>query len=219
MVGDDGSLISPGAFMPAAERYDLMRSIDRWAVANVFSALKARRSAGLPPLVCTINLSGQSLSDEKFLDFVVDELHRQEVPPEWICFEITETAVVANIESATYLISELRGIGCRFALDDFGNGMSSFAYLKKLPVDFLKIDGGFILNLASDSRDRSVVRAINEIGHVMGIKTVAEFVEDEQILKIVRVLGIDYAQGYGIGHPVPLDEIEPLSYNSARQIL
>lgn len=206
LVDADGELVMPRVFMPAAERYHLMPAIDRWVVKQVFIRMSASMSAGMDPHPCAINLSGQSLSDAGFLDFILDQLHANDVPTHKICFEITETAVVANIESAQYLITELRGIGCRFALDDFGSGMSSFAYLKSLPVDYLKIDGSFVVNLTADSRDRSVVKAINEIGHVMGIKTVAEFVENDRTQHILRMLGVDFAQGYGISRPVPLDD-------------
>jgi EAL domain-containing protein (putative c-di-GMP-specific phosphodiesterase class I) len=159
--------------------------------------------------VCSVNLSGQSLSDEHLLDYILDYIYEGgEISPELLCFEITETAVVANIDSAMHMITELRGIGVKFALDDFGSGMSSFGYLKNLPVDFLKIDGQFIMNLKDDSKDHSVVKAINEIGHVMGIKTIAEFVEDDHTLELLKMLKVDYAQGYGIGIPEPIDDVD-----------
>jgi EAL domain-containing protein (putative c-di-GMP-specific phosphodiesterase class I) len=154
---------------------------------------------------CCINLSGQSLSDERFLDFLVNEIRNSCVPPELLCFEITETAVIANLCNASRLISTMREMGCRFALDDFGVGLSSFGYLKNLPVDYLKLDGCFVKNMVKDNIDHAMVRAINHIGHTMNIKTIAEFVEDQETLQAVREVGVDYAQGYAIARPSPIE--------------
>jgi EAL domain-containing protein (putative c-di-GMP-specific phosphodiesterase class I) len=154
---------------------------------------------------CCINLSGQSLSDERFMGFLVDEIKSSGVSPEILVFEITETAVIANLCNASKLISTLREMGCRFALDDFGVGLSSFGYLKNLPVDYLKLDGCFVKNMVRDNIDRAMVRAINQIGHTMNIKTIAEFVEDEETLAAVREVGVDYAQGYFIARPAPIE--------------
>ena len=153
-----------------------------------------------------INLSGMSLGDEHFLDFVLNQFHIFQVPPHLICFEITETAAITNLANAAVFIRALKKLGCRFSLDDFGSGMSSFAYLKHLPVDYLKIDGGFVKDMLLDPIDCAMVEAINNIGHVMGIRTIAEFVENDQIQEKLRVIGVDYAQGYGIEKPHPLDQ-------------
>ena len=157
--------------------------------------------------LCSINLSGLSLSNETFLAFVIEELEKYAITPRKICFEITETVAIANLSSAIGFISRLRELGCHFALDDFGSGLSSFAYLKNLPVDFLKIDGQFVKDILDDPMDLAMVKSINEIGHVMGKRTIAEFVENDGILQKLREIGVDYAQGYGIGRPIPIDEI------------
>jgi EAL domain-containing protein (putative c-di-GMP-specific phosphodiesterase class I) len=154
-----------------------------------------------------INLSGQSLADEELLDFVLDQFERKQILPEKICFEITETAAIANLKNATHFIKALKNEGCHFALDDFGSGLSSFAYLKNLPVDFLKIDGLFVKNMANDDIDFAMVKAINDVGQVMGKQTIAEFVEDDAIMKKLEIIGVNYAQGYGISEPKPLMEL------------
>ena len=158
-------------------------------------------------LVCSINLSGSSLGDNAFLKFIIGQFDRGIMPPEKICFEITETAAIANLTSAIHFIKTLKTRGCYFALDDFGSGLSSFAYLKNLPVDFLKIDGMFVKDMVEDPIDFSMVRSINDMGHVMGKKTIAEFVENDAILERLRELGVDYAQGYGIGRPRPIEKM------------
>jgi EAL domain-containing protein (putative c-di-GMP-specific phosphodiesterase class I) len=207
---DEAELIPPNAFIPAAERYYLMPSIDRWVVARALAMLGRNRwvdgSTG-QPVMYAINLSGQSLCDDQFLDFVVTHLHESGIPPARICFEITETAAIANLTRAIDFMSRLKDIGCRFALDDFGSGLSSFGYLKSLPVDYLKIAGNFIQDIVVDPVDHAMVDAINQIGHVMGLTTIAESVESDAILQKLRNLGIDYAQGYGISEPVPLAQL------------
>ena len=210
MLNERGELIAPGAFLPSAERYHLMPQIDRWVVRKTFSSLQqAGNDHGLD--VCCINLSGQSLSDEKFLDFIVQEIEKSKIKPNNLCFEITETAVIANLSNATRFISVLRQMGCRFALDDFGSGLSSFAYLKNLPVDYLKLDGSFVKNMVRDTIDRAMVKAINQVGHSMHIQTIAEFVEDDATIKVLGMLGIDFAQGYGIAMPRPFDNVLKLN--------
>lgn len=199
-------LIPPMAFIPAAERYNMMPDIDRWVIRNTFRMIRGQCS-GECDWICAINLSGQSLCDDSFLEFITSELKQSGIKPDRICFEITETAAVANLVKASYFISVLKGMGCRFALDDFGSGLSSFAYLKNLKVDYLKIDGGFIRDMLNDPLDSALVAAINQIGHIMGIQTIAEFVENDEILQAVRKLGVDYAQGYAIARPGPLEEI------------
>ncbi len=200
MIDEAGERVPPGAFLPAAERYNLMPSIDRWVLKHTFAIYKAatRENPAVKGLVCAVNLSGASLNDEKILGFIHEQFEAYGVPPEAICFEITETVAIANLTKALKLINDLKEMGCSFALDDFGSGLSSFAYLKNLPVDFLKIDGNFILDMVEDQTDYAMVRAINEIGHVMGLKTIAEYVENERIYAKAEGVGIDYFQGYGV---------------------
>ncbi len=208
MQGRENELILPGAFLSAAEQYGLAPKLDRWVIENMFSWL-GKHPDHLDKLhLCSINLSGQSLSDEQFLDFIRSAFSDHEVPAEKICFEITETAAMTDLASAHRLIDELKDTGVRFALDDFGTGLSSFAYLKSLPVDYLKIDGVFVRDILCDPIDREMVRSINEVAHIMGIKTIAEFVEDLDILAELEELGVDKAQGYGISKPVPLESLE-----------
>ncbi len=201
--GDDGGIVAPGAFIPAAEHYNLMPQLDRWVTQTVFDRLQ--RGDGGDGALHFINLSGNSLSDDSFFPFIRRELEQRRIAPERVCFEITETAAIASLGRAIEFIHEIRALGCRFALDDFGSGLSSFSYLKAIPVDYLKIDGGFVRNMANDPMDRAIVEAINRIGQVAGTLTIAEFVEDDAILGQVRGLGIDYAQGFGIAMPEPLD--------------
>jgi diguanylate cyclase (GGDEF)-like protein/PAS domain S-box-containing protein len=206
MLDDDQRIVGPGAFIPSAERYLIMPQIDRWVVTNTFNMLMLDKSKVIERVsTCCINLSGQSLSDERFLDFLVDQIRNSGVPPELLCFEITETAVIANLCNASRLISKMREMGCRFALDDFGVGLSSFGYLKNLAVDYLKLDGCFVKNMVTDNIDHAMVKAINHIGHTMNIRTIAEFVEDQETLQAVREVGIDYAQGYAIARPAPIE--------------
>jgi diguanylate cyclase (GGDEF)-like protein/PAS domain S-box-containing protein len=201
MLGDDDQPIAPMAFIPAAERYGLMTQIDRWVIRNTFKIL------ALPDIdisTCAINLSGGSIDDDHFFEYLLEQQHLHQVAWSMLCFEITETAAIASLSKAAALITRLRDLGCRFALDDFGTGMSSFSYLKHLPVDYLKIDGSFVKDMLTDPTDRAMVDAINNIGHVMGKQTIAEFVENDAILTCLRAMGVDYAQGYGIGKPEPL---------------
>jgi len=204
----DGRAIPPGAFLPAAERFNLAARLDRWVVDTAFGWLAARPRHLARLDMCAINLSGQTLGDEALLARLIEHLSAGAVPAEKLCFEITETAAIANLEQATRFMRALKALGCRFALDDFGSGLSSFAYLKGLPVDLLKIDGVFVKDMVNDPIDCAMVRAINEIGRVMGKRTVAEFVEDQAVLARLREVGVDYAQGYGIGRPRPLAELD-----------
>jgi diguanylate cyclase (GGDEF)-like protein len=207
MLGEDGSIIGPDAFIPAAERYSLMGAIDRWVVKNTLEALNRDPAHALEHLsVCSINLSGQSLSDDRFMAALVEMIDDMDIPPEMLCFEITETAVISNLTNATHLIDTLRERGCSFALDDFGVGLSSFGYLKTLSVDYLKLDGCFIKNMVKDSIDYAMVHSINHVGQTLRIKTIAEFVENDATLQALRDIGVDYAQGYHVAKPVPLEE-------------
>ncbi len=200
-------IIPPMAFIPAAERYNLMQGIDRWVIRNSFAMhgrIFSRRKGGD---TCTINLSGASLCDEHFLGFAREQLALFEVDPQTICFEVTETAAIVNLSSAVELMRELKKTGCRFSLDDFGSGLSSFTYLKNMPVDYLKIDGVFVKNMVHDSIDFAMVQAINDVGHVMGLKTIAEFVENETTLDKLGIVGVDYVQGHLLGQPRPITEL------------
>jgi len=210
-----GDLILPGAFIPAAERYDMMLSIDRWVIRAVCQHIQSVRDS-LPPLAAlaesrrrapalySVNLSGMSLADPGLQDYITAQFVQYAIAPEQICFEITETAVIANLPKAQVFMRQLKAMGCRFSLDDFGSGFSSFGYLRALPVDYLKIDGIFVRGIATNAINRAMVKAINEIGHVMGLQTVAEYVENAETLAIIRELGIDYAQGYAVGGLRPL---------------
>lgn len=204
MVSESGELILPGAFIPAAERYDLMPEIDQWVVKSFFAYLSDRKSHLYPPSLYMLNLSGASVGNDRFLSFLKAQLSAYQVDPKTIGFEITETAAIANLNQAIDFIQELKQLGFSFALDDFGSGMSSFAYLKTLPVDYIKIDGKFITDLSEDMTTLAIVEAINDIGHVMGLQTIAEFVGDGQVQATLRKIGIDFMQGYGIEQPYAL---------------
>jgi len=196
--------VPPGAFLPAAERYNLSARLDRWVIARALGWLHTHPEALERLYLCSINLSGHSLAEEDFLEFVVRQFDENAVPASKLCFEITETAAIANLAGATRFIKALKGRGCRFALDDFGSGLSSFAYLKNLPVDFLKIDGTFVRDMLREPLNLALVKSINDVGRVMGKRTIAEFVEDPDTLEKLREMGVDYAQGFGVGKPQPL---------------
>jgi diguanylate cyclase (GGDEF)-like protein/PAS domain S-box-containing protein len=208
MRDKDGAMVAPGAFLPAAERYGLSVKIDRWVVANAFSWLSSHPAELAQTGLCSINLSGPSISDKNFLGYVIDQIEATGVPADKVCFEITETAAITNLSSASRLISTLRGLGCSFALDDFGTGVSSFAYLKNLAVDAIKIDGLFVKDICNDPVSRALVKSINDMGHAMGKTTIAEAVESQEIFAELRRIGVDYAQGYGITPPRPLSTLE-----------
>lgn len=207
MRDEQGEFVPPATFLSAAERYSLMQTIDRWVVRSTFSWLASHPQHLNQLALCTINLSGSSVTDYAFLNFLIEQFDSYALPAGRICFEITETAAVSNLSKATRFIETLKMHGCRFALDDFGSGMSSFAYLKNLPVDYLKIDGAFVRDIVDDEIDLAMVRSINDIGHVMGKQTIAEFVENDKIYSRLKEIGVDYAQGYGIAMPIPLDHI------------
>ena len=207
MVGEDNGLIPPGAFIPAAERFDLMPEIDRWVVRQVAQLLSEHKSLFQRQAVrFFINLSGRSLSDQATLKHILQQIEAHQLDGGVLCFEVTETAAISNLSAADYFIHSLQRVGCEFALDDFGSGLSSFGYLKHLPVNYLKIDGSFVKDMVDDPIDQSMVEAINRIGQILGLKTIAEFVENEQILARLQEIGVNYVQGYGIQAPFPLLE-------------
>jgi len=208
MTGEQGEKIPPGAFIPAAERFNLMETVDMWVIQNSLEYIsKYNREKPDNPMTFAINLSGTSLSNDTILAQIIELIEKFKLRHDTICFEITETAAIANLSSACSFIKELKQLGCKFSLDDFGSGLSSFAYLKNLPVNSIKIDGSFVKDINKDLMDFAFVKSINEIGHVMGIKTIAEFVENVSILKLLRDINVDYAQGYFIQRPAPLDEL------------
>jgi len=210
MRDENGELVQPNTFIPAAERYNLMSTLDRWVIHEALSQLADRNpEAGKARFTLAINLSGTSLSEDRFLQFVIDELSKQKLPAGAICFEITETAAISNLSRVIHFMQTLKKLGCMFSLDDFGSGLSSFTYLKNLPVDYLKIDGQFISNVAADAVDESMVSAINQVGKAMGIETIAERVETREVLDKLSELGIEFAQGYFIARPTSVQTFEP----------
>jgi diguanylate cyclase (GGDEF)-like protein/PAS domain S-box-containing protein len=198
---EDGRMVPPGAFIPAAERFGLMLQLDRWVVDTALANFSRLHPSGQPVYLCAINLSALTVEDDSFAQFVLERLERYQVAPERVCFEITETAAVASMVRVIELMNSLRKVGCKFSLDDFGAGMASFGYLKNLPVDYVKIDGSFIRNIETDPISFSIVRAVTEIGHQLGLKVVAEWVSDERALDILRGLQLDYAQGFFLHQP------------------
>jgi diguanylate cyclase (GGDEF)-like protein/PAS domain S-box-containing protein len=198
---ESGALVTPAEFIPAAERYNVMPAIDRWVVRQALDRLVHRIGAGVKPFTIAVNLSGTSLNDERFLEYLIAELSNNELAAGAMCFEITETAAIANLGNVVYFMRELKARGCHFALDDFGSGLSSFMYLKTLPVDYLKIDGQFVENVTRDRVDRSMVEAISQVGKTMGIQTIAERVESPEVLAELGRLGVGYAQGFHIAKP------------------
>ena len=208
VVDSNGEHLPPADFIKAAEEYSRMGAVDKWVIENVLIWMQENRKIVNKLGGFAINLSGHSLNDETFLDFIFESLVRFQVPREKLIFEITETTAVANLEDAADFINEMRGIGCRFSLDDFGAGQSSYAYLKRLPVDFIKIDGAFVKNISNDDVDYALVKSITEMGHFLDKKIVAEFVSSEEILEVVRDIGVDYVQGFYLGKPVMIEELE-----------
>ncbi len=216
MRGENGALVSPAEFIPAAERYNLMPAIDRWVVRHALGTLAHYRSDGPAEsgYTLSINLSGTSLNDDRFLEFMISELQSYDLSPGAVCFEITETAAIANLANVVHFMRELRERGCQFSLDDFGSGLSSFMYLKNLPVDYLKIDGQFIQNMTTDHVDRAMVVAISQIGKAMGLKTIAERVETAEILACLEEIGIDYAQGWYLARPESVESLSRITRSS-----
>ena len=214
MIDDDGKTIPPNSFIPAAERFDIMSSIDSWVIKNTLLIMQKEE---YEKINFSVNLSGQSLSDLKFMKNCINQIDDSNINKNRLCFEITETAVIENLSNAIRSISTLRGLGCKIALDDFGSGLSSFAYLKNLPVDYLKIDGSLIKDLEKDNVNITMVTSIIQIAQSMKLETIAEYVENDRILNLLRELEIDYVQGYGIAKPVPLEEIKQVTTNSSNQ--
>jgi diguanylate cyclase (GGDEF)-like protein len=205
LVDERGALVQPMAFIPAAERYGLMTAIDRWVVEEAFTRYSELAAVGKTTgkEIWAINLSGATLGDEEFPAFVKRQFALHQLRFDAICFEVTETAAIGNLAHARKFMQEMKALGCRFALDDFGAGASSFSYLQNLPVDYLKIDASFVTDLMSSPVKDAMVRAINQIGHVMNIRTIAEGVESAELLTVLGAIGVDYAQGYAIGRPQP----------------
>jgi len=207
MLGENDEIILPDKFIPAAERYHLMVELDKWVINSAFRYIKQLEEKHDGTILCAINLSGQSICDHDFLNYVVSKFDESGISPNSVCFEITETAIVSNFFHAEKLLGVLKGMGCSFALDDFGSGLSSFGYLKRLTVDYLKIDGSFVKSMLDDEKDYALVKSINQVGQEMGMKTIAEFVENEKLHKALTDMNVDFSQGYGIAYPVPLDSI------------
>jgi diguanylate cyclase (GGDEF)-like protein/PAS domain S-box-containing protein len=206
MVDEDNKIITPIEFLPAAERYNLMPMIDRWVISNALPQCARLIEKGALKMAA-INLSDASLRNEGLTRFLQMQISSSGIDPRALCFEISETVAVTNAERVAHLMQEVRALGCRFALDDFGNGMSSFGLLKRLPIDYLKIDGSFVKGIAEDRIDYAMVEAIHRVGHVMGIKTVAEYVSKQQIADRLADIGVDYGQGYALGRPAPLSDL------------
>ena len=216
MVGANGELIAPMAFIPAAERYGIMPRLDRWVIARVCRELARLRAGGggVVP-TCMVNLSGTSVCEPHLADYIADCLAQNRLAAAQLGFELTETAAVTNLAQASQLMTRLRAMGCPIALDDFGSGMSSFSYLRNLPIDFLKIDGAFIRKIDTDPIDYAMVETIHRIGGIMGVRTVAESVENESVLAALALIGVDFAQGFHISRPVPVEQIQLLSDREA----
>lgn len=209
LLDTDGAIIEPHAFIPAAEKYNLMPKIDRWVVENVFAYLSSLKETDSTKQYAKyfINISGMTLSDSSFYQFVKDKLVEYRIPPRVICFEVTETAAIEYLSTAVNFINKIRKDGCCFALDDFGSGVSSFAYLRTIPVDFIKIDGTFVTHMQEQAMDRAIVEAINHIGHIAGKQTIAEFVENQETLRQLKDIGVNFVQGFGLEMPKALSEV------------
>lgn len=203
---ENGEMYSPARFIPIAEKYNVMNEIDQWVFSHVMEWLAENHAAHVIPRLL-INLSGLSFADDDFSNFIVERLSRGDIDPSYIAFEISEGAAVRNFQKVSQFIDRVRSLGCELALDDFGSGFSSFSYLKQLPIDYLKIDGSLVRNISTNEVDRKMVAAINQIGHTVGAKTIAEFVEDDASLQCLREMSVDFAQGYGLRMPAPLSQL------------
>ncbi|MDH5594647.1 MAG: EAL domain-containing protein [Gammaproteobacteria bacterium] len=214
LFDEEGNLVPPMSFIPSAERYNLMTNIDKWVIYNGLTQFKRHQDAGIH-YICSINISGQSLTQDDFLHHVVNTISETGVEPSKICFEITETAAIANMADASKFMATLKEMGCLFALDDFGSGLSSFGYLKNMDVDYLKIDGCFVKNMLEDDVDHAMVKSITDVGHLMNLKTIAEFVETQDIMDELKEIGVDYGQGFGLCKPAPLSDLLPYEEDSS----
>jgi len=205
---DDGRVVMPREFIPAAERFNVMPILDRAVVQRVLKTLVPSRRDGIldPPFTVSVNLSATTLSDPGFLESLIEQLEERDPTPGVLCFEITETAAIANLANASHFMRELTGHGCLVSLDDFGSGLSSFSYLRSMPVHYLKIDGQFVQDVAGDRVDRSLVEAIVRVGHAMGVHVVAERVETQEVFDALKEIGVGYVQGYLLGRPAPIEE-------------
>ena len=207
VANGSAELLPVAEFIEAAERYNRMRAVDRWITKTVMDWIAAHREQ-MPALhAFAVNLSGQTASDPGFVDFVRQQFHHTGIDPSWLSFEVTETAAIGDLSRTAGIIQELKALGCKVALDDFGSGLASYSYLKELPVDWLKIDGVFVRKIAESPEDYAVVKSINEIGHFLGKKTIAEYVVDEEALRLVREIGVDFGQGFGIAKPTLMDDL------------
>jgi len=210
VLDEDGGHLMPADFIMAAEEYGRMAAVDRWIITKVLKWMCDNNDVLGEIGGFSINLSGHSMNDDSFLDFIFEKLVEYDVPREKLVFEVTETTAVANLEDAADFINEMKDIGCRFSLDDFGTGQSSYAYLKSLPVDFIKIDGAFVKNIASDDVDYAMVKSITDMGHYLNKLIVAEYVTDQKVMELVTAIGVDYLQGFHFGPPVMLDDLRSL---------
>ncbi|MGB5598115.1 MAG: EAL domain-containing protein, partial [Thiothrix litoralis] len=205
LYDENNQPVPPDEFIPAAEYYSMMPRLDRWVIRKLFQTLP-EITQKVPRPIFAINLSGQSLDEPTFLKFVLDEIQEAGISPGMLCFEITERVAIHNLELAQHFIATLKNLGCSFSMDDFGTGVSSFGYLKSLSVDYLKIDGSFIKDIANDDVALAMVNSVNQVGHLMGLKVIAEYVENDRVIQILREIGVDYGQGYGISRPIPIEE-------------
>ena len=204
---DNGQLTSPIEFIEAAECYNRMQRVDRWVIEQAFSWLSqlAADTVNIPSI--SINLSGNSMNDDQFMDYILEMFARFKVPTNKICFEVTETATINNLSEAADFIREIKKLGCKCSLDDFGSGNASYQYLKHLPVDYLKIDGMFVKDIHNNADDFALVKSINEIAHLMGKKTIAEYAESNEVIAKLKAIGVDYLQGFAISKPILLEDI------------
>jgi diguanylate cyclase (GGDEF)-like protein/PAS domain S-box-containing protein len=210
MKDEHGNIIPPGDFLPAAEHYGIVKILDHWVIRTMFTWLNEHPEVAEQVKLCSINLSGNSIGDEHFMHHLTQDFKHCMFSPEKICFEVTETAAIQNLSVASLFFDTIKELGCSFSLDDFGSGMSSFGYLKQLNIDYLKIDGLFVKDIVIDPVDAAMVRSINEVGHMMGLKTIAEYVENQEIMDVLKDIGVDFAQGYGVRRPEPLSELPKL---------
>ncbi|RKZ94694.1 MAG: hypothetical protein DRQ43_06460 [Gammaproteobacteria bacterium] len=205
-IDDDGSVIPPDAFLPSAERYNLICRIDLFVINTVIEWL-SKNQKSKPDIIFSINISGRSLGDPDFQNYLENILKKSDIDTSALCFEITETAIVADVMRSVEFIKSIKALGAKFSLDDFGSGLSSFAYLKQFPVDYLKIDGMFVKDLITEPTNYVFVRSMTEVGHCLGMKVIAEFVETKQAYHILRQAKVDYIQGWAVGKPRPMSSL------------